>query len=294
MKRYLLLLAIGVTSFAWADAPVEDLSASRPEGQIVYHDDDLPVVPVAEKSAGLSDGPVTLAERVARLEQQMKSVTRLQMLQQLRDMRAQLQTLQGQLEVQGHQLHLLSGQLKGFYQDLDRRVTTLKNIVSNGNGQVATKQEAKTAKKAQSKATVPVADVGASDSVVLKENASYHRGVNLMLHKQYGKAMLAFQNYLNTYPNGAYVANTTYWLGEVYFVQKNNAQAEKLFVRVIRQYPKSSKVADASLKLALLHARQGKVKLARQELKQLKKHYAGKTVARLAEIELKRLVASAS
>ncbi len=67
------------------------------------------------------------------------------------------------------------------------------------------------------------------------------------------------------------------------------AQSELEFNYVIQQYPASGKVADAQLKLAILHAQQGKTEQARQELKSLMTRYPGSTAAQLATIQLQQL-----
>ena len=59
--------------------------------------------------------------------------------------------------------------------------------------------------------------------------------------------------------------------------------------RVIQNFPSSDKVADAEVKLAIIHVSEGKTVQARAEFTKVKQEYPGTTAAQLADIQLQQL-----
>ncbi len=222
---------------------------------------------------------LTTDQRVARLNQQMANLTRMNMPQQIADLQQQMQQIQGQLQVQAHDLKLLNNQQRSFYKDLDQRITQLKNLTSGSDS--GTASDASSSSKASAATD--------TSSIQLKDSHVYEAAFKLLTKKQYDKAKSAFKNYLNDYPNGQFLANAHYWLGEIALLQKNYKQSIRQFNTVINAYPKSAKIADAKLKVAMVHVQQGKVSQARAEFIRIKKKHPGSTAAQLASIQLQQL-----
>ena len=222
---------------------------------------------------------MTMGQRVARLEQQMQNLTNMNLPQQIANMQQELQQLQGQLQVQAHDLKLLNQQQRSFYSDLNQRITQLSNLSGSSSNN-------STASSAVSQATK---NTMKSTSIQIQESNAYQAAFGLLMKKQYSKAQAGFTAYLADYPNGQFQANAHYWLGEIYTFQKNWSQAASEFQTVIKQFPKSNKVADAKLKLAVVHVRQGKIAQATKELNQIQKQHPGSTAAQLASIQLQEL-----
>ena len=78
-------------------------------------------------------------------------------------------------------------------------------------------------------------------------------------------------------------------MGEIALMDQKYDVAEKEFKTVITQYPKSNKVSDARLKIAMIHAATGDTDKARAEFTKIKKDYPGSTAAQLASIRLQQL-----
>lgn len=70
--------------------------------------------------------------------------------------------------------------------------------------------------------------------------------------------------------------------------------ATKQFQMVVTDYPKSNKVSDAELKIAMIHAATGKTTLAQKEFTHIRKTYPGTTAAQLASIRLQQLANATS
>jgi len=289
-------------AFARAPAPVVDVTQNNPEGeQIVASNQpnqpsaaDVQNQPVRSSSQiiGTPDttnepssavalpeqSVLTAPQRLARLQQQVSNLTNMNLPQQITELQQQLAQLRGQLQVQSHDLKLLNDQQRSFYQDLDQRINQLKNLnAGSGTSSSSNNPSAKSP------------NIVTNNNINIKDSNAYQVAFNLLTKKQYDKSQAAFQGYLNDYPNGKYVSNAHYWLGEIFLAQKDNKQAEKQFHTVITNYKKSPKVPDAKLKLAIIHAGEGKIKQARQELMQLKKQHPGSTAAQLASIRLQQL-----
>jgi len=78
------------------------------------------------------------------------------------------------------------------------------------------------------------------------------------MSQEYEQAIAEFNSFLERYPYGSYSGNALFWLGQVYFVQSKLVDAEQKFERLIRDFPKSSKVPAGMLKLAEIKAKRKK------------------------------------
>lgn len=227
---------------------------------------------------------LTDSQRLARLEQQINNITNMNLPQQIADLQQELAQIRGQLQVQKHNLQLINNQQRSFYQDLDRRITELKNLNSgrdtSNNNLSSTKSSGNF--------------VSGNGNVQLQDSNTYQTGLDLLTKKRYEQAETAFQNYLNNDPNGNYVANAHYWLGEIYLQQRNTHKAATEFQVIRDKFLKSEKILDAKLKLAIIHAEIGKTSEAKRELMEIKKQHPESTAAQLANIRLQQLEVATS
>jgi len=219
--------------------------------------------------------PLSSEERVDRLEQQMANLAQMNLPQQINELRQELQQLNGRLQVQQHDIQVLSNQQRSFYEDLNRQIQQVQGGTAAAGQPIA--------KNASSPSVSEVADANMDDS------KAYRAAFDLLMKKQYPAAIHAFRAYLDNHARGAFVANAHYWLGEIYIRQDNVKQAEKSFKALVHQFPKSNKVPDAKLKLAVIHIKMGKVERGRRELQAIKRQYPSSTAAQLASIQLQRM-----
>lgn len=241
---------------------------------------DNKVSPATQTPAPLPDtSGMTDEQRIARLEQQLANMVQMNYPQQVSDMQQQIQQLQGQLQVESHDLQQLKDQQKSFYQDLDTRLTQLKNANQASNN----------ASSVSIDATPVPSTADATSSEPVSEVDVYRNAFTMLLNKQYGQAQVAFQNYVNLYPKGQYIANAHFWLGEISMVQKKYPIAQKEFNTVVQQFSTSDKVPDSKLKLAMIDAATGKAAQARQELLAIKRDHPNSTAAQLASIQLQQM-----
>jgi len=122
------------------------------------------------------------------------------------------------------------------------------------------------------------------------ETTNAYRDAFLLLKQgRYVESIEAFQQFLSGYPNSKYTANAQYWLAEAVYVRKQYDQALIEFTKVIEDYPLSSKVSDARLKVGYTFYELGRWKESREILTQLRSELPDSTVAGLAQQRLERL-----
>lgn len=254
-------------------APVYDLSQGGFAPEQTSNDNSVPQLPPVDASS------LSVPERVARVEQQVNNLVQMNLPQQIAELQQQVQQLSGQLQDLSHQLDVASQQ--------QQRVEALPAVppASQTPPNPAILNAANAPPSDAKPAAAPAAQTDAT---------AYQQAFSLLANKQYDESAAAFKSYLLKHPDGQFVANAHYWLGDIYFQQKNLTQSELELNLVISQYSTSGKAPDAHLKLALLHAQQGKTDQARQELKAIMLRYPGTAAAQLASIQLQQLNTNSS
>ena len=277
-KNLLVLIFIGSFTLAFADkAPVVDYStqdeqAAKPVVKVVSDEGQATASGVEEAPAITeSHSDLSTEQRVSKIEQQIANLNQQGLANKIDDLQQRLQKLNGTVEDQGHEIAQLNDQLRDFYQDLNQRI---------GSGSAAVKKDVGAAKK---KANQSAKESVVSDRASLKEQQLYQTAVDLLPSAESAKKL---RDYVKDYPNGAYVPGAHYWLGEVYFSQKNFTASEAEFKTVLNNYPKSPKISDAMLKIALIHDNQNKHEQAKLELQQVIKRFPGSQAAKLAKQQI--------
>lgn len=225
----------------------------------------------------------------------------------IQGLRQEIQELRGQLEIQAHDLKALQEQQLSFYNDLDARIS----------GRPATKYGQKQSApldldaspapmqhvdaNTNTKDAVAVSGASSPDvapTVVVAnetnrnpadEQISYLKAYELVKTKQYDDALASMQLFTQKYPKGGYAANAEYWLGELYLVKHNYAEAINHFSKVLQEYPSSSKYSASLLKIGYALADDGRVIEAKARLREVLKKYPDTTTANLARMKLETL-----
>lgn len=221
-------------------------------------------------------------QRVLRLERQISNVTEMNYASKFEKLQQELQQLQGQIEVQNHDVSQLKDQLRNFYQDLDGRLSKIQPDSSVEK----TAQSSEKTRSSMKESTG--SDTSSSKS---KELQTYETAFNLLNKKEYEKAINGFQAFIKDYPESTYTVNAHYWLGEIYYLKDKPGQANKEFQMIINSYPENPKVADALLKVALIAMDGGNYTKAKTNLTKVQKQYPGTTAAKIATLRLKEIKA---
>ena len=121
------------------------------------------------------------------------------------------------------------------------------------------------------------------------EKQAYQRAYETLRSGHNNKAINLFKQLQADYPHGEYADNGQYWLAEAYKVNQEIELARVTFENLISQYPASSKVPDAKLKLGYIEFERNNLAKARQILNEITTRYPGTTVAHLATKKLEQL-----
>ncbi len=175
-------------------------------------------------------------------------------------LKQEVQSLQGRLEEQAHELNKLKGEQKERYLDLDRRI-----------GQLMT--------SGASNSEAPGSDSqGKSD---------YDAAFQLMKERKLNEAIVAFSQFLQSFPKSSLVVNGYYWMGQIYYKQANLDEARKAFTFVKNQFPKHAKTPDSKYKLGVILHRLGDDIKSKEILREVLGQHGNSASARFAEKYLK-------
>ena len=123
--------------------------------------------------------------------------------------------------------------------------------------------------------------IDASDPEALYESAyADHRRGNYQL------AILAFREYLDSFPEAEQADNALYWTGESYFLQKRYSSAIGAFTDLLARYPASDKGTSALLRRAFALLQLGDREQGINQLRELVQEHPSSTEADLAREEL--------
>jgi tol-pal system protein YbgF len=207
------------------------------------------------------------------------------LLDKIQGLQQDIQELRGQIEVQAHDLKLLQEQQLSFYKDLDARIRN----EPTPKASVPIKNNLNTAHKSPVNTVLSPPVTSQSQTNPADEQISYLAAYELIKNKKFDQALDAMQNFVNQHPQSGYAANAQYWLGELYMLKKDYANAISHFDIVVQQYPSSNKIAACLLKSGYALAASGQKQEAIERLQQVVKNYPGTNTAQLAKVKLDSL-----
>jgi len=105
-------------------------------------------------------------------------------------------------------------------------------------------------------------------------------------HKDYEAALAGFRLFLELHSRSPLASSAQYWVGECEFRLRRYPKALTSFYDVMSRYPKSSKLAGATLKIGLIYAKLGQQKDSRIVLERVVDQFPNTAEA---EVALKHL-----
>src|SRR3989338_2942247 len=81
-----------------------------------------------------------------------------------------------------------------------------------------------------------------------KPDTLYSEALTLAKDKEYSDAIEKFTKFISLFPEHDRAQNAQYWIGEMYYAQKDYERAVLEFNEVVKKYPKGKKVPAALLK----------------------------------------------
>lgn len=242
-----------------------------------------------------------------------------EVLGRLEQLQSEVQQLRGMVEEQSQTIADLERKQKNMYSDLDDRIQML-----SASGQSAGLAASAAAPATDSNAapavaaaatvapapttSVPTAAVAVPAPVVspvpvaeskpveqqattnkASEKERYQEAYEMLRNGHNAKAIQMFESLQADHPKGELSDNTQYWLGEAYKINRENDKARAAFNKVVSQYPNSSKVPDALLKLGYIEFDQQNLAKARDYFSRITTSYPETTAAHLASKKLAQM-----
>ncbi len=213
---------------------------------------------------------------VANVQPSQSAIDQSEFYYQLQLLQQEVQQLRGIVDEQSHEIRRLKQQQLDDYVDLDRRLgqfskntgtsaVSVPALSSSGNAQV-----------------LPSTAQNAVSASPEEELAIYDKAVRLIIKdKALTDGAEAMKSYISAYPNGVYVSNARYWVGQVSFIQGDLEDAKKWFGALIQQNPTSQKAPEAKYKLGTVLHQLGETSEAKQLLQDAAN--SGGSVAQLAQ-----------
>jgi tol-pal system protein YbgF len=228
--------------------------------------------------------------------QQIHNLLQLNLPQKIEQLEQNIQDLQGILEIQGHQIQTLEKKRQATTSTTPTRPISFQPI------KITTPQIPTITPSTPETSSVPITTAAAVqaqatpsnpvNTPAAKEQQAYQQAFMSIKTKQYTQAIDGMKTYLSTYPNGKFVPNAHYWLGELYAISGDNQAANDQFNRVVNQYQASAKVPDALLKLGSLAEADQNYTQAKADFRRITTNHPDTPAARIANTRLLALAQS--
>ena len=266
-----------------------------------------------EKDTGESLTPVyepginNIDKRLEKIEKQLSNSALLEMLESLESLKTEINTLRGEIEVQGYTIDQLKQKQRDLYTDLDRRLelsgsnntsdspsNDLQVLDTNANQEIINENDTASEQSLVIETTSDIGQNGETTSeekpIDPQEAEKYYRSAfKLLKESQYDQALLAFKSFLKDYPDSAFSNNAQYWIGEANYVMQNYEIAINDYQALLNTYPNSQKISHALLKIGYSYAELGNIADAKKILKEVIRQYPDTTVSRLANERLRKI-----
>ena len=212
------------------------------------------------------------------------------LLDQNRQLRAEIQALRGQLDEQGFEIKKLQRDSLNRYTDVDQRLSDLETAAPRTAPPVSAQRIPKTSSVPNQTAVADSPSNAPSrptlQPAVLSEQQLYQMAYDSVINSHFERSIAEFDQYLLQYPEGRFVTNAHYWKGQAYLYLERFEEARSAYEIILEQYADSSKLPDAMYGLGLAYQGMGNIQRARQMLTDIKRRFPNTGVANLADTRL--------
>jgi tol-pal system protein YbgF len=185
-------------------------------------------------------------------------------------------------------------EIKSRLGKLNQQLVDLQNSVQSLDAKISGTTPAPAAG-----ATNPASSTGASPSSAgvpagpaPSADTLYSNGLRDITSGKYDLARSEFEDYLKYYADTDLASNAQFYLGEIFYKQKQYVDAVAAYDKVLTAYPKSFKLGPARLRKGLALIELGQKTAGIRELREVVKRFPGSDEDRLARGKLKELGAS--
>ncbi|MBI5327771.1 MAG: tol-pal system protein YbgF [Deltaproteobacteria bacterium] len=119
--------------------------------------------------------------------------------------------------------------------------------------------------------------------------ALYNEAQNLFMSGRLSESIDKFAKFILHYPQHTLADNAQYWIGEIYYSQKDYQKALSEFKKAVDSYPNANKASDALLKVAFSYLELNNKEKAMDAFKLLIERYPSSEAAVKAVIKIQEL-----
>ncbi len=217
---------------------------------------------------------VSVEQRLQYLEQQVETRGKLQadMNMQLVALQREVKELRGLVEEHQFKLQQIQERQRDLYRDIENRLSSISTAPQSVQSRPTSQNSSQ-----NNSTSRPVTNTQPTQQQVVSgdERAEFEAAFTMVRNRQYSDAIKGFESFLAKHPQGSYSDNARFWIGQVYFAQSNLEQAEKQFSLLKTEYPNSSKLPNAMLKLAEIKVKQQKWEEAKAIYNDIVANYSG-------------------
>ena len=225
----------------------------------------------------------SIDKRLERVENIIESQLTVDNFNNLESIKQDMRELRGILEEQQHEIALLKQQSSSTNASYGNAIKADSTNMPSASLSIADDNKS--------------ADEFNSSADFNSEKYLYNAAYKLVEEKKYQEALLAYKDFLWSFPEGKYAPNAHYWLGEIYLTQWNLDKTNMLnvekaiesFQNVVDRFPKHHKAIDSLLKLGIIHIEQKNWNLAKSYLVKLKEDFPDSSRAQIARSKLDEL-----
>ena len=223
--------------------------------------------------------------RLQKIEESIKNLGIIQLLNQIEQLNAEIAKLRGQVEVMSNLDDQLTKRQRDFYLDIDTRLRKLEAVPSDA----ATGTPAGSVAAPATASPPVVAAAPPSAASRAQEERVYDVGANAFKRGDYVAAIRAFQTFVKDYSASQLVPNAHYWTGISYFNLRDYGSARNTQDALLKQFPDSAKAPDALLAMASIYTEIGDNGSARNALEDVIAKYPASEAASKARSRLPTL-----
>ena len=117
----------------------------------------------------------------------------------------------------------------------------------------------------------------------------WSNSMRLLDNSRYSEAAENLRLLILSYPEGSYVGDAYFWLGEIYLVQEMLEDSLEIFNSFVTKFDDHSRIPDALYKIAAVYINLEKFDLAENFLQEVISNYPNSGAALLAEQDLIKL-----
>ena len=203
-------------------------------------------------------------------------------IEKLENLENELARLANIIDSNSFEISKLDDSNQARYVDLDKRIHELEAII------LLSSEEEREEEAKQEFSENPLAELIEKDGDQ-EEFSLWSNTIKLIDNSRYSEASENLRLLILSYPEGAYVADSYFWLGEIYYLQEMYEDASETYQSLIYNFPDHERVSASLFKLGLIYLKLENVDQAIAFFDRVILNYPKSGAAVLSEQELLKI-----